>query len=137
MEKYSVKKTFYISYGHRLMDYKGKCGNLHGHNAKIEITVESEELDDKDMALDFTELGARAEKWLDGNLDHKTILCAGDPLAKTLENSGQELFLTEKNPTAEILAKTILEAIRALGVKAKKVRFWETDDSSATYKKGD
>ena len=32
-------------YGHRLLNYAGKCRHLHGHNARAIIVLEGEELD--------------------------------------------------------------------------------------------
>ena len=39
---YSVTRLIQFCYGHRLMDYSGKCKHPHGHNGKIEVTIESE-----------------------------------------------------------------------------------------------
>lgn len=134
-EKYSVKKIFYVSYAHRLLNYKGKCENLHGHNGKVEIKIESEVLDSEEMVADFTAIKEKAGAWLGENLDHRTILCEKDPLAAELARNGQKLFLTDKNPTAETLCKIIHEKISALGLKVKTVKFWETETSVASYKK--
>ncbi|MEW5951283.1 MAG: 6-carboxytetrahydropterin synthase [Elusimicrobia bacterium] len=134
-EKYSVKKIFDIAYAHRLLNYKGKCENLHGHNGKIEIKIESANLDEEEMVADFNEIKEKAGKWLNDNLDHKTILCQKDPLVVLFKNTNQKLFLTEKNPTAEILCKIIYDNISALGLKVKSVKFWETETSAASYKK--
>ena len=30
---HKIKKTFHLAYGHRLLNYKGKCENLHGTTA--------------------------------------------------------------------------------------------------------
>ncbi|MDQ7773767.1 MAG: 6-carboxytetrahydropterin synthase [Elusimicrobiales bacterium] len=132
---YKIKKTFHLAYGHRLLHYKGKCENLHGHNALIEVTLKSEELNSERMVMDFTELGAKMKTWLDENLDHRVILAGDDPLAAVLEKEGQRCFLTGENPTAEVLARLIFEAARELGLPAAKVAFWETPTSMASYKK--
>ncbi len=134
-EKFSVKKIFNISYAHRLLNYRGKCENLHGHNGKIEIKIESPVLDTEEMVADFNEIKEKAGSWLNENLDHKTILCKKDPLVILFKNTNQKLFLTEKNPTAEILCKIIYENLAGMGLKVKSVKFWETDTSVASYKK--
>ena len=41
---------------HRLVGSGGRCENLHGHNWKVEVTVETDTLDEAGMGLDFTVL---------------------------------------------------------------------------------
>jgi 6-pyruvoyltetrahydropterin/6-carboxytetrahydropterin synthase len=43
---YRVSKSVSFCYGHRLLNYQGKCQHLHGHNARAVITLESNELGD-------------------------------------------------------------------------------------------
>lgn len=131
MEKFSVKKVFEIAYAHRLLDYNGKCENLHGHNGIVEIIVETVKLDDMSMVMDFVELKNKAGRWLNDNLDHTVILSKKDPLAKILKEQNQKMFLTDENPTAEIIAKTIKDELNKMGIKAKEIRFWETQSSMA------
>jgi 6-pyruvoyltetrahydropterin/6-carboxytetrahydropterin synthase len=133
--KYSVKKIFEIAYAHRLLNYNGKCENLHGHNAKIEVIIETEKLNDEDMVMDFVKLKEKVKKWLDENLDHTVILSKKDPLVNVLKKYDQKLFITNQNPTAEIIAKIILEELKKISINAKIVRFWETDTSMAEVKK--
>jgi len=132
--KYSVKKIFEIAYAHRLLNYNGKCENLHGHNAKIEVIIETEKLNDEDMVMDFVKLKEKAKRWLDENLDHTVILSKKDPLVNVLKKYDQKLFITNQNPTAEIIAKIILEELKKMSINAKIVRFWETDTSMAEVK---
>jgi 6-pyruvoyltetrahydropterin/6-carboxytetrahydropterin synthase len=132
--KYSVKKIFEIAYAHRLLNYNGKCENLHGHNAKIEVIIETEKLNDEDMVMDFVKLKEKVKKWLDENLDHTVILSKKDPLVNVFKKYDQKLFITNQNPTAEIIAKIILEELKKMSINAKIVRFWETDTSMAEVK---
>ncbi|MBU2574230.1 MAG: 6-carboxytetrahydropterin synthase [Elusimicrobia bacterium] len=131
---FTIKKIFHISYGHQLFGYRGKCANLHGHNARIEVVIKAEKLNAQDMVMDFTVLGARVKKWLDANLDHKVLLSSKDPLLKTLQAKGQKCFVTEASPTAEVLARLIFEALKKQHLPVKKVSFQETETSTASYK---
>lgn len=133
MEVFRVKKAFTISYAHRLLNYNGKCENLHGHNGKIEVIIEARKLDKQDMVKDFTEINRTVKKWLDENLDHRVILSEKDPLVNLMKKSNQKLFLTKDNPTAEILAKLIYKKLRDTGLNVSEVIFWETDTSMAHY----
>ena len=38
---YRVTKEIHFCYGHRLLDYAGKCRHLHGHNGKAVVTLEA------------------------------------------------------------------------------------------------
>lgn len=135
MELFSVKKEFEISYAHRLLNYNGQCENLHGHNAKIEIIIQTKKLNEQNMVEDFTYIKKVVEKWLDENLDHSTLLHKNDPLVKILKKYKQKLYIFRENPTAEIIAYEIAKNVEKLGLKIKSVRFWETNTSMAEYKK--
>lgn len=132
---HKIKKTFHLAYGHRLLNYKGKCENLHGHNGVVEVTLKTAGLNHEKMVMDFTELGKKVKTWLDDNLDHKVILCKADPLAPVLKKQGQACFLTADNPTAEILAKLIFDAAKTMKLPVNEVAFWETPTSMASYSK--
>ena len=56
MGNHGVKKVIEFCYGHRLLDYDGKCRNLHGHNGQLEIEVDSGGLDPLGMVIDFGEI---------------------------------------------------------------------------------
>jgi len=131
---YKVSKTASFAYSHRLLDYKGKCENLHGHNGRVELILGAETLDNSGMVADFAEFGGALKNWLDSNLDHKTILCARDLLLNKLKKAGQACFETAGNPTAEALAGLIFAEMKKLRLPVLEVKFWETDDSMASYK---
>ncbi|MCG2726970.1 MAG: 6-carboxytetrahydropterin synthase [Elusimicrobia bacterium] len=132
---HKVKKIFDIAYGHRLFNYIGKCGNLHGHNAKIEVNLKTPQLNAENMVVDFTLIAAKLNKWLNENLDHKVILSKKDPLLKILRDEGQECYETSENPTAEALAELIFKKTQEEFPIVYKVKFWETDSCCAIYEK--
>ena len=131
---HKIKKTFHLAYGHRLLDYNGKCENLHGHNGVVEITLKAARLNGERMVMDFTELGRLMKTWLDENLDHKVILAKGDPLVPVLQAQEQACYLTAENPTAEVLARLIYDKARGLRLPVDEVAFWETPTSAAYYR---
>ncbi|HAH32370.1 MAG TPA: 6-pyruvoyl tetrahydrobiopterin synthase [Elusimicrobia bacterium] len=131
---YKVSKTISFAYSHRLLDYNGKCKNLHGHNALVELILETKMLNRAAMVADFTEFGGALKSWVDANLDHKVILCARDPLLNILKKARQACFAMGANPTAEALAELIFIQMKKLGLPVSEVKFWETDNSMASYK---
>lgn len=115
------------------MNHPGKCINLHGHNARVEIELSSEKLDGLGMVMDFYKIREAIGHWIDETLDHKMILCEKDPLVAVLQNEGEPIVLTKENPTAEVLARMIFEEARKRRIPVSKVTLWETENSSAVY----
>ena len=130
---YKVHKDIHFCYGHRLLDYNGKCAHPHGHNGKIVIALEAKALDKRGMVHDFGDIKDVVQKWVDEQLDHKMILKKGDLLVKTLKDLNEPYFLMDENPTAENLAKLVFDFAKSKKLPVKAVTFWETVSSSATY----
>ena len=130
---YQVVKEIHFCYGHRLMNYDGKCAHPHGHNGKIEIELASPRLDSRGMVYDFGDIKEIIQKWVDRELDHKMILKKNDPLVKILGNLREPYFLMKENPTAESLARLIFDYAKSKKLPISRVTFWETSSSSATY----
>jgi 6-pyruvoyltetrahydropterin/6-carboxytetrahydropterin synthase len=132
---YRVSRQIDFCYGHRLLNYAGKCRYLHGHNGRAVITVEAEQLDDRGMVLDFTDIKRLVSGWIDENLDHRMILCREDPAVAALEKLGEPMFLVNANPTAEHIARLIFDYAVAQGFPVVDVKLWETPKCCASYGK--
>lgn len=130
---YRVSKALDFCYGHRLLNYEGKCKHLHGHNGRVEIELEGETLDDRGMLTDFSDIKSIMKAWIDENLDHRMILCRDDPAVQFLKDSGEPYYLIDDNPTAENLARLIFEEARRQKFPVVRVVLWETPDSFAVY----
>ena len=130
---YHVSKEIHFCYGHRLLDYDGKCAHPHGHNGKIEIELVASKLDARGMVYDFGDIKNIIQKWVDEELDHKMILKKSDPLVKILKGLNEPYFEMKENPTAENLAKLVFDYARSKKLPISKVTFWETHTSTATY----
>ena len=130
---FSVTKEIHFCYGHRLLNYEGKCRYLHGHNGKAEIQLSSDALDAKGMVRDFNEIKLILQSWIDKNLDHRMLLHEQDPLRGTLEKAGEPLHLMKENPTAENIARLIFKTAKDQRLPVHSVTLWETPNSYATY----
>ncbi|HEY9677447.1 MAG TPA: 6-carboxytetrahydropterin synthase [Drouetiella sp.] len=130
---FQVTREIPFCYGHRLLNYSGKCKNLHGHNGLAVITVEAETLDELGMVTDFSDIKAVVSTWIDANLDHRMILCREDPLLETLEKLGEPVYVMDANPTAENIAKLIFDIVNEAKFPVSKVVLWETQSCYATY----
>ena len=131
---FRVSREIDFCYGHRLLNYDGKCRHLHGHNGRVVITLESAELDHRGMVIDFSEIKDVVSRWIDDELDHRMILRKDDPIVPLLKQHGEPMFLMDANPTAENIARLIYDFTRAHGVPIVEARLWETPRCYATYK---
>jgi len=131
---YRVTQEIDFCYGHRLLNYSGKCRHLHGHNGRAIIVLEGEELDERGMLVDFGDIKAKLRTWIDDNLDHRMILCDRDPVLPTLQEMGEPLHIIDVNPTAESIAKVIYQRAVEFELPVLEVSLWETPRSRATYR---
>ena len=123
MFEVSVEQVF--AAGHALRNYKGKWKNIHGHNWRVQVVIEGEQLDGTGLLVDF--------------IDVKDLM--GSVIARL-----DHQFLNEvtpfdvKNPSAENIAEYFYEqmstglAATPVPVRIREVKIWETDIQSATYR---
>lgn len=130
---FRVTQQIDFCYGHRLLNYDGKCRYLHGHNGRVVISLQAEELDHRGMLVDFTDIKRSLRTWIDNELDHRMIMHRDDPLLAVLEAHQQPVFVIPNNPTAENIARLIFEKAREQGFPVVEVTLWETTNSCATY----
>ena len=130
---FRVAREIDFCYGHRLLNYDGKCRHLHGHNGRAVITLEASSLDHRGMVFDFSDIKLVVSSWIDDNLDHRMILNKKDPAVEVLRELGEPLYLVETNPTAENIAKLIFEYTRDHGFPILQCQLWETPRCYATY----
>lgn len=132
---FRVTRQIDFCYGHRLLNYDGKCKYLHGHNGRAVIAIEAADLDHRGMVLDFSDIKRVVSNWIDQHLDHRMLLNRDDPAVAALEAMGEPMFLMDANPTAENIAKLIFDFTAAQGFPIVECRLWETPNCFATYAK--
>lgn len=131
---YRVTQEIEFCYGHRLLNYSGKCRHLHGHNAKAAIVMEGESLDARGMLVDFSEIKQSLRQWIDHQLDHRMILRHDDPALPSLRELNEPVHVIADNPTAENIAKLIFDQAAEMGFPVVEVSLWESSRSRATYR---
>ncbi len=134
--KYVITKEFHFEAAHRLLkNYVGKCTNNHGHSFRMTLHLEGADLDERDMLIDFQETKV-LKTWIDETLDHVTILWEKDPLIKPLQDTGNKVYLTSKNPTSEHIAEIILKKAMELFENARvKIHCIEINETCTTSAK--
>jgi len=122
MFEVTIEQTF--AAGHALRNYHGKCENVHGHNYRVQVTMEGEQLDTTGLLVDFVLLKKVVGAVID-RMDHQWL------------NDFPPFDVL--NPSAENIAKFIYDevtkGINVSGVRLGYVRLWETDTSYATYRR--
>jgi len=130
---YRISTSVSFCYGHRLINYQGKCRHLHGHNARAVITLESHGLDDRGMVKDFSDVKRLLWEWLDREIDHTLLLHRDDPVLPVLQDVGERVRAVDCNPTAENIARMIFDFVADTGYPVVDVTVWETETSHASY----
>ena len=130
---FRVTREIHFCYGHRLLDYEGKCRHLHGHNGTAVITLAGDGLDRRGMVMDFSDVKRIVGGWIDSTLDHTMLLHKDDPVLPLLRQRSERVHVLEVNPTAENIAKLIFDFTAAQGFPVTEVRLWETPSCYATY----
>jgi len=130
---YRISTSVSFCYGHRLINYQGKCKHLHGHNARAVITLESPGLDDRGMVKDFSDVKRLVWEWLDREIDHTLLLHRDDPVLPVLQGAGERVMAIDYNPTAENIARMIFDFVADTGYPVVDVTVWETETSHASY----
>ena len=68
--KMSLTKTFTFAAAHKLPNYQGLCRNLHGHEWRLDITVEGEVNKQTGMVVDFVHFKGIVDHEIIHKLDH-------------------------------------------------------------------
>lgn len=122
MRMFEILKERVFSASHQLRGYEGRCERLHGHNWRVLIQIEAEELDEHGMVLDFHELDA-------------IMAAAIEPFEHQHLNEIEPF--DQINPSCENLAWVIHERVLARlpggRVRLRCCDVWENDRSRARY----
>ncbi len=132
---YRVSKEISFCYGHRLLEHKGKCRHLHGHNARAVITLETPGLNDEGMVMDFSDVESTMKAWIDRELDHTMLLHENDPFLPSFLEARERVYVMPLNPTAENIARLIFDQAESAGLPVVEVTIWETGSACASYRK--
>jgi 6-pyruvoyltetrahydropterin/6-carboxytetrahydropterin synthase len=119
---FELKIITQFAAAHRLLNFQGKCEQLHGHNWKVEVFLRAERLDSAGLVRDFGEIKAITHEVLNG-LDHQYL--------------NELLPFKEENPSSEHIARYLFnELSRRLNddwARVSRISVWESDSACATY----
>jgi 6-pyruvoyltetrahydropterin/6-carboxytetrahydropterin synthase len=119
---YRVTVSSRFEAAHNLIDYPGGPEPLHGHSYRIEAVLESKDLQQYDLALDFG-AAKRALDAIAAELDYRYI--------------NEHPAFAGRNTTAENLARHFAERLETSGAlgwtRVAEVTVWEGPENRATY----
>ena len=120
---FTVSVQAHYDAAHFLKNYKGKCERLHGHRYVVEVAVQTPDLDDAGIAIDFVILKGHLREMAE-ILDHRNLndLDEFAALETSAENQARWFFdgLMERLPSS--ISEGLLYA-----------RVWETPTQWAQY----
>lgn len=138
MAKITATRYHDFSTGHRVYGHESKCAHLHGHNYRIHLTVEADELDSVGRVMDFSAIKTHLCYWLEDNWDHKFLVWEKDPFATALKEIDSEgTVVVNFNPTAENMGQYLIDVVgpaqlAGTGVKLVNVNIEETRKCNVT-----
>lgn len=121
---YHLMIQTHFAAAHNLLNYQGDCENLHGHNWKVEVTVQTESLDNAGLGIDFKILKKKTNAIMD-RLDHKYL-------------NDLEMF-KGTSPSSEHISRYVFEALvdelKEYDVAVERITVWESENACASYTK--
>lgn len=134
MPLYQVEIKCKFEFAHRLMDYVGKCENVHGHTGWATVTFAGDKLDSMGMVIDFGDIKRVVRKWIDDRWDHAYICRQDDPLMKILRKEGLYVYEMDVNPTTENMCEHLYHIVdNLIEPKCVGVEIQETPVNIARY----
>ena len=122
MGRVYLTSEFTFDAAHRLLDYEGKCSQMHGHTYRLQVTVCGIPDLVTGILIDFCELKDLVNKNIIDIVDHANL---------------SDLFVI--NTTAEKLcvwAWGVLKPLLPDDVRLDEIKLWETPTCHATYRGG-
>ncbi|MDD3594509.1 MAG: 6-carboxytetrahydropterin synthase QueD [Candidatus Gastranaerophilales bacterium] len=115
---FEIKIEDHFSAAHHLLNYEGECERQHGHNWKVEVYAQGENLDKSGILIDFKVLKKALKETL-AEFDHKDL------------NELEEF--KDKSPSSERIARVIYYRLKENFYTITKVSVWETERACASY----
>ena len=110
-----IAKEFRWEMGHRLLEHKGKCYNLHGHSYKLLVEFNGS-VDSHGMVIDYFDVKKIVGPIVD-ELDHSVVVNKQDiELLEALKKLNSAFVVIDFESTAENLCRYFLKKICDIGL---------------------
>jgi len=126
---YTVTQEAWISSSHRVLREDGSPEPMHGHNWRVQVTVEARELDDRGMVIDLELLRREMHEVLD-RFDHTHL---NDLPAFDGERGAPASVTGER--VAEVVCLELARRLDSGYRRVVEVGVWMTDHERAAYRR--
>jgi 6-pyruvoyltetrahydropterin/6-carboxytetrahydropterin synthase len=138
-----LTRIFSFDMAHVLLNYHGKCKNIHGHTYKLEVTVKGTPSNDenspkKGMLIDFSDFKKLIEDNIVTIWDHALMIHQNtDPiLLNALKNNYEKVIIVPFQPTTENMICELASIIKKIlpgDLQLFSLRLYETEKSFAEW----
>jgi 6-pyruvoyltetrahydropterin/6-carboxytetrahydropterin synthase len=138
-----LTRVFCFDMAHALLNYHGKCKNIHGHTYKLEVTVKGTLCNDdnspkKGMLIDFSDFKKLIQDEIITKWDHALMIHENSDTALlvALKNNYEKVITTSFQPTTENMIcqlVAIIKKILPLDIQLFSLRLYETEKSYAEW----
>lgn len=119
MTKVRLTKIFTFEMAHALLNYEGKCKNIHGHSYKLEVTVIGIPMNQSGHAsdgllIDFGDLKKIVNKAVIDEFDHTLVMKKdyNQELVDMLSQNFERMIYVDYQPTCENLITDFANRIK-------------------------
>jgi len=138
-----LTRVFHFDMAHVLINYPGKCKNIHGHTYKLEVTVKGilcneDASPKKGMLIDFSDFKNLIQEEIISHWDHALMIHQdSDPLLlNVLKKNYEKIIIVPFQPTTENMVcelAAIIKKIIPTDLQLFSLKFYETVKSFAEW----
>jgi 6-pyruvoyltetrahydropterin/6-carboxytetrahydropterin synthase len=138
-----LTRVFHFDMAHVLLNYSGKCKNIHGHTYRLEVTVKGvpcneENSPKKGMLIDFSDFKNLIQNEIMDVWDHALMIHQkSDPvLLSALKNNYEKIITVSFQPTTENMIcelAVLIKKILPSDLQLFSLRLHETEKSFAEW----
>jgi len=138
-----LTRVFNFDMAHVLLNYHGKCKNIHGHTYKLEVTVKGAPCNDeaspkKGMLIDFSDFKKLIQDHIISVWDHALMIHQdSDPvLLDALKHNYEKIIVVPFQPTTENMICELASTIKKIlpcDLQLFSLRLYETEKSYADW----
>ena len=138
-----LTRVFNFDMAHVLLNYHGKCKNIHGHTYRLEVTVRGTPSNDdaspkKGMLIDFSDYKILIDKNIITVWDHALMIHQDtEPvLLNELKKNYEKIIVVPFQPTTENMICELASSIKKIlpaDLQLFSLRLYETEKSYAEW----
>jgi 6-pyruvoyltetrahydropterin/6-carboxytetrahydropterin synthase len=111
-----VRREYRFEASHTLPGHRGACRHLHGHSYRFQVSLEIPLDTETGMTMDFADIDKVVERVVLATVDHRHL---------------NEIM---PNPTAELIAVWIWQALQGELPGLAQIELWEVEGCSVVYR---